>query len=155
MLDFEKLQSPAFKAVVGIAQYVGPGMVVTDQRAIAFPRGQTQVWKFTPATLPLDRAAIAIVVWVVQQQLDSWTPWPGDDFAAAVAHYEALAQATWKTAKETPPVSPTPAAPTGPTRVIHLGLPAGVSLHWSGANGPPLLAGKPVQFVMGGAGGAS
>lgn len=155
MLDFEKLQSPAFKAVMGIARHVGPGMVVTERRSIPFPTGTVQVWKFTPATPPWDRAAIAIVVWVIQQKLETWTLWPDADVEAAMAHYEALAQATWQTANENPLVSPTPVAPTGPTRVIHLGLPAGVSLHWAGANGPPLLAGKPVQFVMGGAGGAS
>lgn len=155
MLNFEKLQSPAFKAMVGIAAYVGPGMCVTQRHSMAFPVGTVQVWKFTPATPPRDRLPILVAVRLIEQKLESWTPLLEADFATAVAHYEGLAHAAWQTLAVAP-IAPVATAETVPTQVMTVNVPAGIRLHWSGPNGqPPLLAGKPVHFVIGRAAGAS
>ncbi len=92
--------SPAFRAVMEIASHAGSGMTVQQFCSIRFPTGVCQVWRFTPALPPLERAPVVVGVFIRGRGITRWTPL-NLTFENAVAHYQRLADQ-----------QRTPAAPT-------------------------------------------
>ena len=144
-----KLQSPSLQAVVAMAQYAGPGMVVARLQSIRFPVGTVHIWELIPQLPPLDREPCVMTVLTGQHRLESWAPSVVQDFEGSIAHFSRLAEATWAKARalamdqETPPALPASPAPT--RTVVIPGLPAGVRITTTGR--PLILGGQPVTVI--------
>lgn len=139
-----KLQSPSLQAVVAIAQYAGPGMVVARLKSIRFPVGTVHIWELIPQLPPLDREPCVMTVLTGQHRLESWAPSVVQDFEGAITHFTRLAEATWAKARALAMDQETPSP--APTRTVVIpGLPAGVRITTTGR--PLILGGQPVTVI--------
>lgn len=134
-----KLQTPSFKAVIGIIQYAGDGMTVTRHDSVLFPTCTVQVWELTPQTPPLDRASVRVAVALRDGKMQDWTPLD-QPFEEAVAHYRALAAQTVATVS---PPQHTMSSGVGAVAATIITLPLTPGVRFTA---PLSLSGKPVVF---------